>query len=98
MPQADTNLSKSILHHTFKLGFFLALILIFTGLYAIFQNITITILNIMHCPVFYLERNVSKTEFYPRLQVEYTQLDPVDRASLVSGHQQNAVSEMLCFK
>jgi hypothetical protein len=42
--------------------------------------ITITILNIIHCPDFYLKHNVSKTGFCLRLLVVYTQLGPIDRA------------------
>jgi hypothetical protein len=40
--------------------------------------VTFTILNIIHCPVFYLKHNVSETGFRLCLQVEYTQSDPVD--------------------
>jgi hypothetical protein len=42
-----------------------------------------TILDIIHHPpVFYLKHNVWETGFYLRLQVEPTQLGPVDLASL----------------
>jgi hypothetical protein len=36
-------------------------------------NVTITILDIIHCPVFYLKQDVSETEFCLCLQVEPTQ-------------------------
>jgi hypothetical protein len=52
------------------------------GLWRWYINITITILNIMHRPVFYLKDEISGTEFCLRLQVESTQLDPVDRSVL----------------
>jgi hypothetical protein len=45
-------------------------------------NITITVLDIIRRPVFYLKLNVSETGFCPRLQVEPTQLGAIDRASL----------------
>jgi hypothetical protein len=38
-------------------------------------------LDIIHRPVFYLKYNVSETEFCLRLQVEPTELGPMDRAS-----------------
>jgi hypothetical protein len=43
---------------------------------------TITILDIIHRPVFYLKHDVSETEICLRLQMEPSQLDPIDRASL----------------
>jgi hypothetical protein len=46
------------------------------------QFITITILDIIHRPDFYLKHNVSETGFCFSLQIEPTQLDPLDRASL----------------
>jgi hypothetical protein len=45
-------------------------------------NITITILDIIRCPVFYLKPNVSETGFCLRFQAESTQLGPIDRDSL----------------
>jgi hypothetical protein len=45
-------------------------------------NITITILDIMHRPVFYLKHDVSETGFCLRLQVEPTQLCAIAKASL----------------
>jgi hypothetical protein len=42
-------------------------------------NVTITILEIIHRPVFYLKQNVSETEFYPSLLVEPVQLGPIER-------------------
>jgi hypothetical protein len=41
-------------------------------------------LDIIHCPLFYLKHYISETEFCHRLQVEPTQLDPTDRASLMT--------------
>jgi hypothetical protein len=35
-------------------------------------------MDINHCPIFYLKHDVSEAGFYLRLQVEPTQLDPVD--------------------
>jgi hypothetical protein len=49
-------------------------------------NITITILDTNHRPVFYLKHVVSETGFCIRLQVEPTQFVPVDIVS-VSGHE-----------
>jgi hypothetical protein len=45
-------------------------------------NVTITILDIIHRPVFYLKQNVSVTGFFFRLQMEPTQLGPIDAVSL----------------
>jgi hypothetical protein len=45
-------------------------------------NITVTILGIIQCPVFYLKYSVSETGFCLRLQVKSTRLGPMDRASL----------------
>jgi hypothetical protein len=45
------------------------------GLQRLFINITITILDIIYHPVFYLKHDVSETTFCPRLQVEPTQLN-----------------------
>jgi hypothetical protein len=42
---------------------------------------TITILDIIHLPVFYLPRGVSETGYCLCLQVEPTRLGPLDRAS-----------------
>jgi hypothetical protein len=39
------------------------------------ENITITIMNIIHRPVFYLKHDVSETRFCHCLQVEPTQMD-----------------------
>jgi hypothetical protein len=54
-------------------------------------------MDIIYRPVFYLRHNVSETEFCLRLQVEITQLDPIDRGILYLQGQ-NPVSETLCFK
>jgi hypothetical protein len=44
-------------------------------------NLIITILDIIHHPVFILNHNVSNTKFSVILQVETRQLGPIDRAS-----------------
>jgi hypothetical protein len=46
----------------------------------VYISITMTILDILHRPVFYLKHNVSETEFYLRVHVEPTYLGPIDRA------------------
>jgi hypothetical protein len=45
-------------------------------------DITITILDVIHCPVYYLKHGISETGFCVCLQVELTEVDLVDRASL----------------
>jgi hypothetical protein len=52
------------------------------GLWQWCINITITILDIIHCPVFCLKHNNSETRVCLHLQVEHTWLVPIDRASL----------------
>jgi hypothetical protein len=47
-------------------------------------NITITILDIIHRPVFYLKRDVSDTGFYLILQEERNQFGPID-VCILSG-------------
>jgi hypothetical protein len=47
-----------------------------------YVSLTITILDIVHIPVFYLKHHFTETEFCFRLQVEPTQRNPIDRASL----------------
>jgi hypothetical protein len=49
------------------------------GLWRWYINITITILDIINRPVFYLKHNVSETGFFLRLQMETTQLGHKDR-------------------
>jgi hypothetical protein len=44
-------------------------------------NIRMTVLDSIHIPVFYLKHDVLKTAICLRLQVEPTQLDPIDSAS-----------------
>jgi hypothetical protein len=44
-------------------------------------NITTATLDIIDCPVFYLKHDISGTEWGLRLQVEQTEVDPLDRAS-----------------
>jgi hypothetical protein len=46
------------------------------------HGITFKILGIVHRPVFYLKHDVSETEIRLSLQVERTQLGPIDRVSL----------------
>jgi hypothetical protein len=52
------------------------------GLWRWYVNITITFQDIIYCPVFYTEVQVSETGFYLRLHVEPTQLGTIDKASL----------------
>jgi hypothetical protein len=44
----------------------------------IYHGTTITILDIAHRPVFYLNQEVSEPEFCLRLQVEPTQMGPIE--------------------
>jgi hypothetical protein len=50
------------------------------GLWRLYINITITILDIIHRPVFHLKHNVLNNEFCLRLQVEPTKSGAMDRA------------------
>jgi hypothetical protein len=52
------------------------------GLWRWYINITITILGIIHRPVFYLKCNVMETGFSLRPEVEPSQLGSIDRAIL----------------
>jgi hypothetical protein len=52
------------------------------GLWRWNNNITITIVDIIHRPAFYLKHDVSDTGFCLRLQVEPTHVGPIDRASV----------------
>jgi hypothetical protein len=52
------------------------------GVWRLYINISITILNIIQPPVFCLKHDVSDTEFCLSLQVEAIQLWPIDEASL----------------
>jgi hypothetical protein len=45
-------------------------------------NITVTILDITHCPGFHLEYNVSGIELCPSLQVKHTRVGPIGRDKL----------------
>jgi hypothetical protein len=47
-----------------------------------YVNITVMIVDIIHCPVFYLKPDVSKTGIYLHLQVEPTQFGPINIASI----------------
>jgi hypothetical protein len=47
------------------------------GLWRRYNNMTITILDFIHCPVFYLKLEDSETGFCLRLQVEPTQMGSV---------------------
>jgi hypothetical protein len=84
-------------------------LLLSIGLWRWYIDITITILDIIHRPVFYLKHDVSETGLCLRIQVEPTQLDSVRRQRLVLSvgpngvgskwtRGQNPVSETLCFK
>jgi hypothetical protein len=81
--------------------------LILLWLHKQYCNITSTILDINHRPVFYLKQNVSETVFCLRLQVELTQLGPTDRSSLCfrpnwvgscRRRRRDKVFETFCFK
>jgi hypothetical protein len=52
------------------------------GLWRWYINITITILDIVHRPVFYLNDDILEIGFFLRFQMESTQLDPIHRGSL----------------
>jgi hypothetical protein len=45
-------------------------------------NITITILDIIYSPIFYLKYDILETEFCIRVQVVLTQLDLINRVNL----------------
>jgi hypothetical protein len=51
-------------------------------LFNYFITTTLTVLDIIHHPVFYLKHDVSETGSCLHLQVEPTQVRPVNRASL----------------
>jgi hypothetical protein len=53
------------------------------GLWLWYINITITILDIIHRIVFYLKLDISETGFCLCLQVEHTQLSPIEEGSVV---------------
>jgi hypothetical protein len=59
-------------------------------------NITTTILNIIQHPVFYSKHNFSDIRFCLRLQVEPTQLGPINRASLCLQAQRQGERDYLC--
>jgi hypothetical protein len=61
------------------------------GLWRRYINITITILDIIDRPAFYLKHNVSETGFCLRLQVKPTQLGPIDTASLSTYHHHKPI-------
>jgi hypothetical protein len=50
----------------------------------LFSRITITILNLGHLPFFYIKQEILKTSVYLRLQVEPSQLGPINRALSLS--------------
>jgi hypothetical protein len=58
-------------------------------------NKSIIILDIIHSPLFYLERNISDTGFYHCLKVERIQLDPVDWATSVFGPEAEAMGSSI---
>jgi hypothetical protein len=51
------------------------------GLWRWYINITITILDIIQRHVFYLKHEVAETEFCLRIQLDPTQVGPIERAS-----------------
>jgi hypothetical protein len=59
------------------------------------QYTTLTVLDIIRCPVFYLKQSVSETGLCFRLQVEPTQLGRVDR---VSYHQKLIDHQYSCWR
>jgi hypothetical protein len=67
------------------------------GLWRWYINITITIVDIIHRPVFYLNYNVSETGFCLHLLVEDQYIGPT-WVSTTRTRRQNPVSETLCFK
>jgi hypothetical protein len=52
------------------------------GLWRWYINIAITILDIIHSPVFYLKHDVSEIGFRLRLQVETTQMGTKDELAI----------------
>jgi hypothetical protein len=54
--------------------------------------ITIKILDIIHCPVFYLRYDVSETEFCFRLQMEPTHMGPINR-----NHRHKPIEWITCL-
>jgi hypothetical protein len=78
------------------------------GLWQWYINIAITILDIIYHPVFYLKQDVSTNWFYLLLQMQSTQLGPIDTDTLslciglkgagcTGGQSQNPVDETTCF-
>jgi hypothetical protein len=66
-------------------------------------SVTITVLDIIHRPVYYLKHSVSETGVCPRIQVEPTQLGPINRTNLLlfpedGDRIQNVVFDTLSFK
>jgi hypothetical protein len=57
------------------------MLMLFVGLWRWYINITITILDIIHRPVFYLKHGVSEAGFCLRLQLGLTQVGPIDIAN-----------------
>jgi hypothetical protein len=56
--------------------------------------LTITILDIIHCPVFYLKHGVSETGFCQRIALSIES----NRVGSTWKRRQNRVSETSCFK
>jgi hypothetical protein len=52
------------------------------GLWRWYINATITILDIIHCPVFFFKQDASKTGLCLHLQAEPTEVGPLDRVPL----------------
>jgi hypothetical protein len=61
-------------------------------------HITLTILNIIHIPVFYLKRNVPQTGFCHRVQVEHTQADPIEYVELFSVSVRRQTGRHIVFR
>jgi hypothetical protein len=61
--------------------------------FTFFSILTITILDIIRRPVFYIKHDVSEIGFCPRLQVEPTQVAPLDGAIMfpISWNNTNSV-------
>jgi hypothetical protein len=53
-----------------------------------FIDVFITVLGIVHLPVFYLKSDISETELCLHIQVESTEMCPIERLVSISEHQQ----------
>jgi hypothetical protein len=82
IPNSTLQVCPYLTGNTLRLRFEPNRLMLSIGFWWWYINITITILDIIHRPVFYLKHNVSETAFCPNLQVEPSQLSPIDRANL----------------